>query len=245
LKLIKKFILAVVLGCSYTAFAHEQLSENNTETSDGSAIKLLAYSIPAILESSGKGKYDQLFQLVKHQAKRSWQYQVMPPARVDKMFEYHKADCIFPFDKAFQTDQTTISSDYFTVAQAYIFSAEGSKPFTSLTQLLGKRVGVRNGMLYGPEYEKLGLKVNLVDSIEQNLEKLQSGRIDAFLAWAPDVMAFFAEKQMKPLPHAAPFVLHHDAFLCHGTEKSRQFIKEFDQALVKLKQQGVVDKLLK
>jgi len=234
-------MLVVLLSCSMLANANEQLSNYSVDTS---AIKLLAYNIPSIIEINGEGKYDLLFKQVKLSAQQSWHYQVMPPARADKMFQFNKADCIFPFDKAFHNDKSTIASDYFTIAEAYIFSAEDTQPFTSLKQLIGKRVGARNGMLYGPEYNELNLNVSLVDSIEQNLEKLKSGRIDAFLAWAPDVMAFFNAKKMQPLPHAQPFVFHHDAFLCHNSIQTKQFISEFNQALLTIKQQGVVKKLL-
>lgn len=85
-------------------------------------------------------------------------------------------------------------------------------------------------MLYGPEFEALKLNVELVSRIEQNIEKLLSGRIDAFLAWAPDIDAVLTKKNIQ-LVRGKSFVIHNDAFLCHDTPKTRQFIVEFNRGI--------------
>lgn len=198
-------------------------------------IKLAAYDIPFILQSDAKGDYDKVFEQVKIIADRTWHYDVLPPARVDLLFDFGKVDCIVPFDKKFHHNIDTINSDHFFIATAYIYTIAGSNPIDSLKQLVNKKVGARNGMLYGPEFDALNLRIEYVESIAQNIEKLNAGRIDAFVAWSPDSLAAFKEKGIEPLPHALPFITHKDSFLCHNTSQSIQFIEEFNRALKQVK----------
>ncbi len=195
-----------------------------------SNIKIASYDIPAIIQADGKGEYDKIFQQVNGITDSKLQYQVLPPARVDIMFNSKQIDCILPFDKKFHEDANTINSMPFSIAQAYIYSAKGTQALT-LNQLKNKKVGARLGMLYGPEFDDAQLNVEYVSYIEQNIDKLNAGRIDAFVAWAPDSIQAFKNKSIGNLPHTKSFIRHNDAFLCHDTIAARKFIKTFNRGL--------------
>jgi len=197
-------------------------------------LDIVVYDIPAILQLDKQGQYDQIISAVQRQQNEQWNYTVAPPGRVDKLFDLNKADCIFPFDKRFHKNSNTVNSLPVHVAQAYIYSLPHLPPIKSLTELKGKRIGARTGMLYGPEFDKLNLDIKYVTQIEQNIDKLLSGRIDAFVAWAPDSIAAFKRKNITPTSDTRPFITHNDAFLCHDTPKSRAFINSFNKALRKI-----------
>ena len=72
-----------------------------------------------------------------------------------------------------------------------------------LSDLKGMKVGVRTGMPYGSRVEKAGLNLIKAKTDEANVKKLKAGRIDAFLAYTPDMMTVFQDLGMSPLPHAA------------------------------------------
>lgn len=200
-------------------------------------IKLLAYDIPSILQQDKQGEYDQLFKRVNAELKQNWTYNIAPPARVDKMFESKRVDCIIPFEKSFHPLKETINSLPLNIAEARIYSL--SEEATSISWLKGKTVGARTGMLYGAEFDNIKKDkktyISLVGKVEQNVEKLLSKRIDAFVAWSPDVERAVTEKKIT-LSRSKPFLTHNDAFLCHDTPKSRAFIALFNRGLNKVKQ---------
>lgn len=195
-------------------------------------IKLLAYDIPSILQSDKKGEYDKLISKAAALENTSWHYNVAPPSRVDKMFEEKLVDCIIPYDKVFHINKNTVNTTALGVATASIFSVE--KKYASLSELAHLKVGARIGMLYGAEFDKSNLTVEYVARIEQNINKLLSNRINAFVAWSPDVDAVLKTKNIK-LQRSNPFVVHNDAFLCHNTDKARKFIKLFNSGMIKAK----------
>ncbi|GHE84861.1 transporter substrate-binding domain-containing protein [Thalassotalea profundi] len=195
-------------------------------------IKLMAYDIPAILQADKQGEYDLVIEQVRQLQQEKWFYTVAPPARVDKMFEQKVVDCILPFDKAFHPNKNTINSVPLNIAKARIYSISGQ--FESLNALVGKKVGARTGMLYGPEFDSLNLDVKLVGHIDQNIEKLLSQRIDAFVAWSPDIDAALNKKGLTFIRSDA-FIVHNEAFLCHDTPIARSFIETFNKGMSQIK----------
>lgn len=203
-------------------------------------MKIAGYDIPALIQKDGSGEYDQKIANIQTQLAENWQYDILPPARADKLFDAKALDCIFPYDRKFHLNKQTINSLPLGIAKAYIYSKAGTMPFKNIVQLQGLRVGARIGMLYGPEFDALSLHVEYVTTLEQNIDKINQSRIDAFVAWSPDSDAAFNNKNMAPLPHGAPFVEHNDAILCHDTPKNRIFIDSFNKAILSLKGQIVL-----
>jgi len=198
-------------------------------------VRIAGYDIPALIQKDGTGEYDQKITNIQTKLSKTWQYKILPPARADKLFDAKALDCIFPYDRNFHPNKQTINSLPLGIAQAYIYSNAGSSPIVNIKQLQGLRIGARIGMLYGPEFDSLNLHVEYVTTLEQNIDKIKQGRIDAFVAWSPDSDAAFERKKMPPLPHGEPFVEHNDAILCHDTLKNRAFINNFNQAMLSLK----------
>lgn len=193
-------------------------------------IKLMAYDIPSILQKDKQGEYDLLIAKVKALKKQNWKYEIAPPGRVDQMFESKLIDCILPYDKAFYYNKNTLNSAPLNKATARIYTLD--KKLVKLSDLKGKRVGARTGMIYGPLFNAANLDLHYVSRIEQNIDKLLSKRIDAFVAWSPDVEAILQSKKVS-LIRSEPFIIHNEAFLCHDTAKARVFIKVFNDGLAK------------
>ena len=118
-----------------------------------------------------------------------------------------------------------------SIAKVYIFTGKGKAIISDLKGLSGKKVGARNGMPYGKKFDASGISPKLVSDIETNIKKVDSGRIDAFLAYYPDAYTVFDALGVDPYPHdkAHPVAVHPDSLVCRGT--SEAFIKAFNAAL--------------
>lgn len=211
------------------------------------APKLGAYAIEGVFEPAKTGVYDKVLTQLSKQSGLALDYAVLAPGRAEEDFKQHKLDCVIPLDSRYWSGAGNfINTQPLNVAKIYLFSRPTEGPYTSLEQLKGKRIGARRGMPYGPKYASSGVESELVNEDDQNVQKLNAKRIDAFLAYVPDMWQWASDKK-QPLPHydqAHPFDTHADAFLCHDTADTRAFLKVFDAAVVKMRASGELQKLL-
>ncbi|MDB5820022.1 MAG: hypothetical protein JWQ11_3662 [Rhizobacter sp.] len=209
--------------------------------------KIGATLIPGVFEADKSGDYDKAMAALRTASGLALEVLSQPPARVEEDLRQHKIDCMVPFDVRFWTgSEKLVNSEPVNVAKIFIFTKAGDGPYTSLEPLKGKRVGGRRGLNYGPKVDAAGMKLDPVNEDDQNVQKLDSGRIDAFLAYVPDMWIWAAEKKRQLPNHDAahPFEVHNDALLCHDTPETRAFLKTFDAAVVKLRASGEMKKLL-
>lgn len=211
-------------------------------------IRLVAYNIPALLQTDGKGSYDKIIAQLGHISGRTWSYDVLNPQRAEKLFVSKEADCVFPLDKYFSPVNRVLQTDYLNLAKIHIFTPHGATAIDALPALVGLKVGARRGMPYGFKFEALQLDIEWVDDIDQNIRKIQAGRIDAFVAYIPDIWAAFKKNGMPQdfLSYRAdkPLLVHEDAFLCHNNAASRAFVADFDAAIKTLRQSGKIQDML-
>jgi hypothetical protein len=211
-----------------------------------SAPKVVAMAIPGVFETDKSGDYDKVFARMQAGG-AAVDYAVLAPGRAEAEFRERKFACFVPFDVRFWSGaEKLVNSQPVNVAKIYLFSRPGEGPYTSLDQLKGKRLGARRGLPYGPKLGSSGLTPELVNEDDQNVQKLAAKRIDAFLAYVPDMWLWAAEKK-QPLPNHAkdqPFEVHNDALLCWDTPENRAYLKTFDAMMLKLRASGELQKIL-
>jgi ABC-type amino acid transport substrate-binding protein len=208
--------------------------------------KLGAYAIPGVFEADKSGTYDKVLAQIAANSGLQLNYAVLAPGRLEADFKSQNFDCIIPLDARFWGDGKLANSEPLNIAKIYLFSRTGEGPFTSLEQLKGKRIGARRGMPYGPAFDSSGVKAELVNEDDQNVQKLMAKRIDAFLAYVPDMWEWSKNKQ-QPLPNhdkGKPFETHKDAFLCRDSAETRAFLKAFNEAVIKMRASGQLQQLL-
>ncbi len=210
-------------------------------------VNIYAVEIPGLHQQDHLGGYDKIIEQVLSQT-QSATLHVYPPARAQLMFAQCQENCCFtPANKRndfYHFDQSIIQTKAMNMAKIYIFTAKNQPVIDNLTDLKNKKVGARTGMPYGTHFDNANLAVSYVDTIEQNIKKLASGRIDAFVAYVPDAYNVFRNLNMKPLPHniQKPMAIHEDRLVCKGV--SNYFIKTFNENLTKLKKTRMLKKLL-
>ncbi len=209
---------------------------------------LLSYGSPSLLfakvdiigierlgahQLDGRGVYDQILSktLLKNQLAR---LQVYPAARAKVNFKKCSNCCLSPanndsnasgFDEGFQ------QTDSMNINRAYIFVNQGAAMIRSLDGLKNKAVGVERGVSYGKLIDNGQLTLRAVDRAEDLLQLLDKGRIDAFLAFAPDIYTVFRALDREPLPHQVnrPIAVVPQRLVCKGV--SPGFIDQFNAML--------------
>lgn len=212
----------------------------------GAEVNLGAVGIPGLLTQDKSGTYDKILARVGVVRGKPINYIVLSPARAESGLRSGALDCIIPFDHRFFTSaETLLNSAALNTAKIYLFSRPGEGPYNNLEQLSGKIVGIRRGMPYGPKLDEK-VKTEAVNNDDQNVAKLALRRIDAFLAYVPD-MWLWAKKNNTALPNYSvdkPIDIHQDAFLCRDSVETRKFLQSFNKALGTMQKSGELRTLL-
>ncbi|QDG78236.1 transporter substrate-binding domain-containing protein [Labrenzia sp. PHM005] len=200
-------------------------------------ITIIATEIEGLHQGDGKGFYDEV--LTSMTSSFPVALKVLPPNRAAIEFERCENCCLSPANK--NTDFYDYPADYLvttamTEAKVYIWTAPGSAPVNSLSDLAGKKVGARHGMTYGNAVESAGIKFDLASTINQSIKKLEVGRLDAFIAYVLDAYTTFEEMGKEPFPHdkANPVAVHDDSVLCKPTSETEVFVREFNAHLANM-----------
>ncbi|MEH6347143.1 MAG: ABC transporter substrate-binding protein [Bermanella sp.] len=209
-------------------------------------VTVIGTDIPGLHQKDGKGVYDMIINetlLSKGLATLT----VLPPARAEAQFESCQNCCFSPANKNpdfYDFGGDVMVSDPMNVAKVYIFSAPGKKAFASYANLKGKKTGVRRGMNFGKSFVAANLKASEANNLEQNIKKLENGRIDAMVAYVPDAYLAFSGMGKGEFPHAKnqPVAVHNDALVCRGVPAD--FIGKFNGNLKKLSDSGKLKSIL-
>lgn len=217
-------------------------------TAYGAEYKVAAIQIDGLHQTDGGGLYDQVFSAINNTSEDQFSVTVMAPNRAFKDFEAGKYDCITPANTNpdfYQFAFETIASTAMTEAKVYLFTKKGSSPETDLSKFSDKKVGVRSGMPYGNTVENSGIKQVEGRTIEANIKKLAAGRIDAFLAYWPDVYAVFDSLGMEQLPHNpdSPVARHDDTLLCRTDKNGAAAVPAFNDGFGTLESNGELTRI--
>ncbi len=207
---------------------------------------ILSVEIPGLYQKDGMGAYDKIVNdvLVKPGLAS---IQLRPPARAEKEFEECQDCCYSPGNDNpdfYDYGDDVIKTNPMNTAKLYIFTGKGQKVLNSLEDLKGKKVGTRFGMPYGNTFENAGLNLEPTKTIENNIKKLDKGRIDAFVAYVPDAYIAFKNLGIASYPHdpAKPIAVHEDCLVCRGV--SQEVIDNFNNELKKMSESGQLKEML-
>lgn len=217
---MKKHLLAFVCLISLFVSSHAEVS-------------IYALNIPGLHQKDGNGEYDNIIHKAVVRSGKA-KVIVLPPARAESEFSNCTNCCISPANKNpdfYDYGADAIETAPMSIAKVYIFTGKGKKQINNLDALKGKKVGARIGMPYGKKIDASGIKLKLVSEIQTNIKKLNSGRIDAFVAYVPDAYAAFETLNIPVYPHDKenPIAIHPDSLVCRGT--GADFIKDFNSAI--------------
>ncbi len=211
------------------------------------ALEIIAPAIAGLIEKDKKGAYQLLLKEAANRASINYKEDFYPQKRALRTFFEKKSHCIYAY-----TDiaVTKLGKDKIKASfplggfKQHIFTKTGTPALTSINQLKGKVVG---GILGDGEqdwfaaFKKAGIEYQFVTRIEQNIVKLERGRIDAMISFMPDVAKW--EDQLN-YARDKPLFSAFDMITCHNNLEGSQFIKRISPVLKRMKKDGTMKAIL-
>ncbi len=209
-------------------------------------ITLYSQSIPGLFQTDKQGVYDRIIQLITAQNDH-FEHKVMPNNRAFRAFSNCLNCCYSPsnLNPDFYSYSEDIQSTLpFNTAKAYIISHKGGQIYSNLKQLSGKRVGIERGINYGKAVATADFIPSITNSLLQNFNMMLINRIDAMIAYAPDIHQAFKDVDAAQFQYqkGQPIAIHSDALVCRGVEQG--FIEEFNTGLKSLRNSGELQQIL-
>jgi len=180
--------------------------------------------------------------------------EIYPWARSLEMVKRGERDCIFTAYKTPEREEFLDFSKEVLIPQVISFYAKkgSSVKFTGdLESIKGQSVGVTNAISYGPKFDaaKGKLKVDTVQTLDQNFQKLAMGRVDLVpsnLYTASFVLGGTSKSLAKDIVEVAPPIETVSSYIGFSKKKSHAALRDkFDVELKKFFASGEFEPLLK
>lgn len=126
----------------------------------------------------------------------------------------------------------------------YIFTKKVTTPLISINQLQDLNVGGIFGDEEQPWYKNFtnyGVVFEFVRHNEQNISKLNKGRIDAFISFLPDISQYTDQLSYSP-DH--PLLIAYDRITSYNTPEAHKFMTRISNALKEMKLDGTTKIIL-
>jgi|GEM_PF-1800580 len=213
-----------------------------------SEILIAAGEMPHLMSAKPEysGAYNVLMQQVKKEIKQKFKLFYLPPGRAGQEFEKQHFDCLMPGQMSGMKEKNKrIASVSFNYARAYIFNSVKQPAISTFEALHGKVLATRRGFVYGNlEFDKEINRLE-VNHIQQSIDMLKKKRIDAFVAYEPDIISIL-KNMPEPVVHRSNMVLHQqpEKIVCHRSEKTKAFVKAFNRSIKDLTRSGKLKEIL-
>ena len=179
---------------------------------------------------------------------------VLPFKRQLLEFHYNPDSCLFP-GAISVLKQGMISKDFSLIEGAGVdyvgltaLTRASSKPITKLEDLHGKRVGMWNGIQLdhlSTHFKKM--TITTVKNEDQLIQLLNAERVDAILAFFPDILLTASRLNLDlPIYDGRFWILPKvpATMVCHDTNANRQLIDKFNHAINTLRSNKKLEEIL-
>lgn len=216
-------LIALSLAFAMAAGRSDAMNEYESTISRGSdepRFKLITIDIAGLHVLDGTGRYDKILNAAISSSGLPIEPQLVPPTRALRDFGLCKNCCLSPINlnPEFYDFSDAIESLPMHTAKIVIFTKPGTPVMSQLASLRSLRVGAPLGVPHGTTIEQSGIIDVRFATVHGNIQYLQRGRIDAFIAYIPDAYTAFADLGLEPFPHNAqqPLAVHNDSVVCRG-----------------------------
>jgi polar amino acid transport system substrate-binding protein len=202
---------------------------------------------PFMFERDGRpeGLYPVLLAAVFREMGEQVEIEARPWPRAISELEAGRAGVAGIYKNSERLQKYDYSAPLF-IERVNVYVRAGTLRYAGLSSLDGQRVGVIRGWSYGDAFDAArrsgSMTVEQVASDEQNLRKLEAGRLDAMLA---------IDEAMQPLQAAharvrlAGTLVENPTFLAFDKSAGMtDFLDRFNAALARLRQRGDVDRIV-
>lgn len=210
---------------------------------------------PMISEQLDQSFLTAVFRVVEQEMGVKFVFRFVPWKRCEEAIEELSAWGAIPYVHTPEREKKFDFSNrlFNTASELFGYSADGKRKvfsYTILDELKHYRIGGVIGYWYVQKFHEAGIDLELVATEEQNIKKLQIGRID----FTPiDVTAgwYFINrlfpKERDKFFTLAPPLLVKDSFLMTSKQypETQRLLSDFNAAMQKIKDNGMFQQLMK
>jgi len=231
-------------GCVLMCLLLTGIQSNIAPAADASAYLAVTHPIPGgLMSEDGRGAFADLCQAIFQRIPYKVTVKVYPTKRAMMMFT--EKDASIYVATLEEHDPAFLEVPMGLVSFKLIVTRDDQPILSTVRELEGKVIGIRRGWSYPPELmENPTIRKAEVETFEQNIKKLQAGRIDAAILSSTDLSDLEAKKF---------FGIHYDlekrvflkkaVFRFHADEKGKKLADAFQTALAALKKDGGYEKI--
>jgi len=200
------------------------------------SVEVFGHELSGMIEDDGTGVYQVLvLKLSERFGLDSPVISISPMKRARADFEKNKDACRIDGDEIFS--EWAIYSNPLGVYRLHLMTLR-SQPLVHSIAELGPRTTLGGLLGLKPAYQNTAIahfKIEEVLHERQNIDKLKLERIDAILGFVPDY-----NKYLDQLHFDSKLVLleGYDRLYCHNTDKAREYLRNFNLALDRMKADG-------
>lgn len=204
------------------------------------------YKIDGIYETSGLGHYDKILAKIRDKG-LVFETRYLPVLNARHAFKDGKTDCLSPVDQAVDNFAfPVVQTETINNAKAYVFWRKKDRATPKLEDIEGLVVGSQRGMNYGETFENLDVTYRKAQRLDAVYKALTKRYVDVMVAYTPDIWQLYNSKKIPRISYdiEQPFLVNRDSIVCHKSASTERFVKEFNQHLRTLKDQGILQEIL-
>jgi len=155
----------------------------NVQASTDADRTIGSYYIPGLVINKKEGLFIRLHNEIVSRAQLSLDFIIEPTQRIQQSFKSNQLIGYFPelWQHIPKDKSEIIVSDNIWLKSIIIFTRKGEQVITQHADLEGLTIGAVRGYSYGQIEKDKNIKIQYVNSDEQNIKKLLSGRVDAII----------------------------------------------------------------
>ncbi len=160
--------------------------------------------------------------------------------RAQQVFNSRENATLYPEIEHEQIDGTVTGMPVVSTGGFVIVTRAGKAKFHRIEHLAGFTVGTIRGRFYPEALMKTpGIEIDAAGSLEQNINKLLSGRIDATIEYLSDIDAWMAQPQFSDALQFGDEIGDTNlAFRFQNTASGQSLLKHFNSAITELINNG-------
>jgi ABC-type amino acid transport substrate-binding protein len=170
--------------------------------------------------------------------------QFIPPSRAEKLFAEKRLDCLFPaHTAAMENRHELIQSTPINNNNAYVFTKQ---TYSSLENFDKQYISMRRGLTYGDVTKRITARYWEVNTDRQNIELLQLGRIDGFIAYLLDAQGTYQQLGL-PMHYYNPELPVYsipESLICYDTLANQKLINASNEKISEMLKNNEIQHLL-
>ncbi len=189
-----------------------------------------------------KGLYPDILLSLLEGMENDFDFRVLPLRRLIREMQANQIDCAWAMDgkllnKLLKTEQNFIESNSVFDSHHIVIMRKDDEGLKSISDLKGKKVALLNGTHMEQQLREMGAIIYLVPDQDTKIRLFNTGRVDAILAWTPDILITMKNYDVDTsvLSVAYKIAATPVKLVCRPSATTKAFIEKVDIAIKSFK----------